>query len=140
MKCHKCGKEVSDTARYCEWCGTAIPQEKLSTTTTGQNDIHKLVTLLAYLGILFFLPLVVNPKSKAGAFHANQGLVLLIFSIAGQVVFKFLDIFLWYLWPLTNLLQGIYGLVMLVLMIIGMVNAYKEEQKPLPIIGGTRIL
>lgn len=135
MKCPKCGQVVSETAQYCERCGTSF----IKGHETG-NEMHKVLHMLAYLGILFFLPLVVDPKSEAGAFHANQGLVLLIFSLAGQVVFKLMEITLWFLWPLTILLQSLYGLGMLILMIIGMVNAFKGEKKRLPVIGGTQIL
>lgn len=39
----------------------------------------KIWSVLAYFGILFFLPLVAVPNSAYGKFHANQGLILLIF-------------------------------------------------------------
>ncbi|MFD2211968.1 zinc-ribbon domain-containing protein [Virgibacillus halophilus] len=139
MKCYQCGHKMSDSARFCEKCGADIYQAHV-TNDSKQHEVHKVVAMLAYVGILFFLPLVVNPKSETGAFHANQGLVLLIFSLAGQVVFKFMEIFLWFLWPLTTLLQGMYGLVMLLLMMIGMMHAYRGEKKQLPIIGGIRML
>ena len=38
----------------------------------------KAMSILAYFGILFFLPLVVCPQSRFGRFHANQGLILLL--------------------------------------------------------------
>lgn len=38
----------------------------------------KIWSILAYFGILFFLPLVGVPNSAYGKFHANQGLILLI--------------------------------------------------------------
>ena len=46
----------------------------------------KVWSILAYFGILFFLPLVCAPQSRFGRFHANQGLVLLICSLALAVV------------------------------------------------------
>lgn len=45
----------------------------------------KVWSILAYFGILFFLPLVGVPNSAYGKFHANQGLILLIFDIALSV-------------------------------------------------------
>ena len=41
----------------------------------------KIWSVLAYFGILFFLPLVAVPNSAYGKFHANQGLILLIFYV-----------------------------------------------------------
>ena len=41
----------------------------------------KIWSVLAYFGILFFLPLVAVPNSAYGKFHANQGLLLVIFYV-----------------------------------------------------------
>ena len=41
----------------------------------------KIWSVLAYFGILFFLPLVAVPNSAYGKFHANQGLILMIFYV-----------------------------------------------------------
>ena len=41
----------------------------------------KIWSVLAYFGILFFLPLVAVPNSAYGKFHASQGLILLIFYV-----------------------------------------------------------
>ena len=48
---------------------------------------NKIWGALSYLGILFFLPLVVNGgSSKFGRFHANQAFILLIADIIGGVL------------------------------------------------------
>ena len=46
------------------------------------NGTVKVMSALAYLWILFFLPLVVCPDSKFGRYHANQGLVLLLAAVS----------------------------------------------------------
>lgn len=102
---------------------------------------HKVVFILSYLGILFFLPLVVCPESKLGRFHANQGIVLFLAGIGGEIVQIILEILL----PISFLgfisfIFNIYGLALFVLMIIGMINASKGEEKPLPVIGGIQII
>ena len=56
--------------------------------SAGDIEKNKVVSALAYLGILFFLPLVAAPESKSGKFHANQSLVILLFSVAGSIVFS----------------------------------------------------
>ena len=55
----------------------ALEQVMNTTDLTSQyipEDIAegKLMSILSYLWILFFLPLVVCPGSKFGRFHANQ--------------------------------------------------------------------
>lgn len=80
---------------------------------------------LAYL--IFFLPLILIPNSKAGKYHANQGLILLILAILGNIVLsRILDI-----WILASL----WGLSMFILFLIGLINGFRKEEKPLPIIG-----
>ncbi|MBR7137677.1 MAG: hypothetical protein IKC99_06420, partial [Clostridia bacterium] len=73
----------------------ALEQVMNTTDLTSQyipEDIAegKLMSILSYLWILFFLPLVVCPGSKFGRFHANQALVLfivgIVFGVVGSVV------------------------------------------------------
>ena len=53
----------------------------------SEIDANKIVCMLAYIPILFFLPLVLCPKgSKYAKFHANQGLLLLIVCIILNIV------------------------------------------------------
>ena len=144
MICNKCGKQVAENVKFCDQCGASmVTAEQTSIqSSTAINDAqeNKVVFMLAYLGILFFLPLVSTPNSKIGRFHANQGLVLLITGIAGQLVISILYSVLWRLWALISLISTAWGIALFVLMIIGMVNANKGEQKPLPVIGNIKIL
>ena len=96
------------------------------------------------MGILFFLPLVVTPESRSGRFHANQGLILLILSILGSIALSivtalFAAISLWLIF-IPTLLSSVFGLGILALVIIGMINAGKGEEKPLPLVGGFTII
>lgn len=77
---------------------------------------------------------------KEGAkFHLNQSLVLwlaeivvgLIATVGGYIPVVGLII---------SLVAGICQLVLFVFWIMGLINAIKEEEKPLPIIGGIQIL
>ncbi len=148
MICNKCGKEVADNVKFCDECGSPMvsgqPDEVKgsvqATPTNNEAQENKVVFMLAYLGILFFLPLVSVPNSKIGRFHANQGLVLLITGIVGQIILSILTTIAWRLWALISLLYTVWGFALFALMIIGMLNANKGEQKPLPIIGHFKIL
>lgn len=99
---------------------------------------NKLVYILSFLWILFFLPLVVCPNAKNARFYANQGLVLLL---AGTIVsvavpcigwladFFFVTDFIWSIigWSLRAL--------MLLLTVLGIVWVAQDEKRPLPVIG-----
>jgi uncharacterized membrane protein len=99
----------------------------------------KVISALAYLGILFFLPLVVQPVTRYGKFHANQGLLLLLTSIAGGIVIGILSaIFLaisWRLVFISTILNSIFYIGVAALGILGIVNALQGKAKPLPVIG-----
>lgn len=68
----------------------------------------------------------------------------MITSVAGQIVVTILSSILiavsWRLLTITSLLGWAWAIVVLVLVVIGMVNAGKGEQKPLPVIGKFRII
>lgn len=94
---------------------------------------NKVVSILAYIWILFFLPLVVCPQSPFGRFHANQGLVLFLVGTIGAVILKFIPV-------VGGTLAWIYGVLMLILTIVGIVNAATGKAKELPVIGSIHLL
>lgn len=161
MYCSKCGSEIANDARFCNVCGAEnrpaggngpanqqVPppnytyQNAAAGNTMPRTEAqNKVFYILAYLGILFFLPLVACPESKTGRFHANQGLVLLLTGVAGQIVLGIIGLLLpWYLWTISSLLTFAWSICILVLVIIGMMNANKGLEKGLPVIGGIRLI
>ena len=161
--CGNCGKKLDDDALFCPNCGNSVTEpEKTKKTaedifnsindtadTTNEydpNDIksNKGVSVLAYLGLLFLVPLLAAKDSKFARFHTNQGIVLFIVSIAFSLVEKIvLNIFFWLLVPLYKIAEicfDLIGVAFIVLLIIGIVNAVNGKAKELPIIGKIRIL
>ena len=101
------------------------------------------MAILAYLGILVLVPIFAAPQSKFARYHANQGLLLCIASIAFSVVYFILSaIILAISWRLHFIVSiiGLCGLVFLALMIIGIINAANGKAKELPVIGKFRLL
>ena len=90
------------------------------------ND--KLMAYVAY--IIFFVPLLTGTKSAFVKYHVNQGLVLLIASIALQFVLTFV-VFI----PVIGLILQLLRFVPVILWIMGLINVSNGEMKPLPIIG-----
>ena len=156
MNCTNCGKELGGVVKFCDGCGTPViseqenkptpaqPMQTAETSPANKESENKVIFILSYLGILFFLPLVSCPHSKIGRFHANQSLLLLIASVAGQIIISVLSSILlaisWRLWAITSLLSWAWAIAILALVILGMVNANKGEQKPLPVIGKWKLI
>lgn len=108
---------------------TAQAQE----TVYSAEDIEKNKTMAGLAYLLFFLPLVACPESKYAKFHANQGLILLITSVAGIVILSLIPIIGWVLAP-------IFSIAVLVLGILGLINGFGGKAKRLPVIGKFNIL
>ncbi len=93
----------------------------------------KVIAILMYIfPILFFIPLLQNPKEQFSMFHANQVLILFIMSIASYII-AILPIIGW----IATFVIGIFSLLCKILGIIAVVNG---QFKPLPIIGKFQII
>jgi uncharacterized membrane protein len=109
------------------------PEGSGSALSADPADVNtnKWIAVLAY--ILFFLPLLTAKDSRFAMYHANQGLVLLILSIACNIVLGVIPIIGWILLPLANLATLVFA-------ILGIVAAANGQLKPLPLIGGITII
>ena len=106
-----------------------------------EKDIKQNSTFAALAYILFFLPLITCKDSKYGRFHANQGLILLIVSLIGSIIFAIISsIRPWRLAWFGRLLSVAWILATIAFIVIGVVNAVNEKAKELPIIGKFRII
>ena len=161
--CNKCGNQLPDGANNCPNCGAPAGNTQQNTQnaqnfvnnmmntndTTSQFDPqdindNKGMSVLAYIGFLFLIPLLACPNSKYARYHTNQGLVLFIFMVIFNVLSNVLTSILIEISPtLVLIVSGVFGILTLLLCIfalIGIIRAAKGQMKPLPIIGGIRIL
>lgn len=161
--CGKCGNELKDGEKFCSSCGAPVDQASSSTTAANaafenakkqaetifvtkdtaneydksEIEANKIICMLAYIPILFFLPLVLCPKnSKYARFHANQGLLLLILSVVINIV----GILLLFIPVLGLVLMPLLELVILGAIAYGIVFTVLGQVRELPIIGGIRII
>ena len=157
--CVKCGRQVEDSMNFCPSCGAQIPKEETHHTyeygngqytqnqteqrnfreqTVKEEGTDRVLAVLAYLGLLVFVPILSGSKSEFVRFHANQGLVLFICSVLWNALDWILSRFVWFMdvgiISLGDLL-GIVNLALVVLAIIGIVNACKRKKEELPFIG-----
>lgn len=118
----------------------ATPAEPAVEAELDPEDVNKNkpMAILAYLGLLFIVPLLVAKESPFAKYHTNQGLILFIagfiLMIACTIVaavisaLPFIGVVATIFWPAG------YA-VWLVFAVIGILNAAKGEKKPLPYIG-----
>ena len=99
---------------------------------------NKVFAVLAYIGILFLIPLLAAPQSRFARFHTNQGIILFLAGLilsAASAILAMIPLFC-----LVAFAPVVIGVGWLVLMIIGIVNAASGTYKPLPLIGHYRIM
>ncbi len=105
------------------------------------NDIeqNKALTIVAYIPLLFLIPLLAAGSSKYAKFHANQGLILTIFSFVCSIINALIDFIIGWIPAIGGIISGIIsvalGIAVLVYIIIGVVNAAQGKAKKLPVIG-----
>jgi len=97
------------------------------------DDIFKNKTVAALAYLIFFLPLIAAPDSKFGKFHANQGLVLLLATIAGNIILGIIPILGWILIP-------IFGLAIFIIAVLALVNTLNGYAKKIPLIGDINLI
>lgn len=142
--CSKCGAQIPDNTGVCPSCGA--PQENGANQQAyvnggnymDPNDVqqNKVMAVLAYIGILFLVPLLAAPNSQYARFHTNQGLVLFLFDIVVGILSAVLAFI-----PFVGLIvSSLLSLGAFVLMILGIVNAATGKANELPLIGKIRII
>lgn len=110
-----------------------MPKKTKKKSSVSENDI--VFAILAYLGILFIVPLVAAKDSKFAMYHANQGLVLFLTLCVGVLVSNMLNVVL-----IGFLLTPIVIICGAIMALIGIVNAANKQTKPLPVIGGISLI
>ncbi len=113
------------------------------------------ISAIAYLGILFFIPLIAKPESKFAKFHANQGLVFFISSAVLQVLRAIIQTIIKSIFTtsyygftyvsstgrlIVSFIAFAVDIIILLWFILGLVNALSGKAKDLPIIGKIRII
>lgn len=155
--CKKCGCYVEDNAEACPSCGEKVrntsTQDKINSFLNTPdhasefNEVdmksNKVVNVLAYLGITFWLPLL-GEQTPDKRFHANQGLLVLILYLVLSIVSQFILPIFGILPVLGIILVGLLGagisLIALFYALFGIINTINDKAKELPLFGSITIL
>lgn len=107
-----------------------------------KKDIEsgKVMSILAYLGILVLIPYLTEKNNKYVIYHAKQGMNLFICEIIAGVAVGFIGSLLYRLWFIVNLIDMLLGIAIFALSIIGIVNVCNGKAKELPIINKFKII
>lgn len=115
-------------------------KQSSSGVSADTSTEKKIIYSLCYLwGILFFLPLILYKNDAKATRHANEGLLLLLFSVVGNAVFGILMRIPAIGW-IFGVLAGIYSLALLILGIVGIVYVVTDRDEELPLIGSIHLL
>jgi uncharacterized membrane protein len=105
---------------------------------------NKIFGIIAYLFILWLVPLFAVKDSPFAKYHANQGLTLFILEVAVWIVLDGLGLALGFVIPsgfgIIGLLFVLIKLAVFALAVIGIVNAALGKCVPLPLIGGIKLI
>jgi len=104
---------------------------------------NKVMAVLAY--IIFLVPLLAAKDSPFARYHTNQGLVLFLAIVASFIVLGILNVIMGIILPglgccVGSVLTLAFVGGSLTLAIMGILNAVKGQMKPLPLIGGFKII
>ena len=107
--------------------------DKQTQATFDSADIqkNKVVCILAYLGILFFIPYLADKNSNFCKFHANQGFIFTLLCCILFVISKILNV----ISIIDGILNYLIFIAMLVAMILLMISASQGKAVKIPVIG-----
>lgn len=108
-----------------------------------ENDKNKntvkILCILCYLSILWIVAVIANRDNEKIKFHANQGIILSIFSFACYIVLRVLSVLLFMIahmfMMITSLLWVVFYFLLAMYIVVGIYNVCADKQTPLPFIG-----
>lgn len=164
IKCENCGAEIDIMDEYCPVCGASNETIKDNMTYGSygrtecnlQSDIYEEqnvdgVAVLAYFGLFVIIPIIKSKDSDFVRFHANQGIILNIFSIICFVImyglYNVSSLYLGNISEHSQLIATVTAIcaisifiVLFVCWVVPLVGVFHGMRRKAPIIGNIRIL
>lgn len=107
--------------------------DKQTQATFDSADVqkNKVVCILAYIPILFFIPYITDQNSNFCKFHANQGFIFTLLCCILFVISKIPNV----ISIIDGILNYLIFIAMLVAMILLMISASQGKAVKIPVIG-----
>ena len=110
------------------------PKDRTAEFDRADMEKNKVMSILAYIGILWLIPFFAAKDSKYARFNTNQGFLLFLVELVNSLVKEVLG-GIPVLGIIINILYWVVAIVCLVYAILGIVNACKSKAKEIPFIG-----
>ena len=105
---------------------------------------NKTLSIFSYFGLLFLIPWLASKNSRFARFHANQGLLLFLFTVAASIavsIVTFIFGFIPVLGVIVNVIMWlVYYVAVIGYMVLGIYNVVKGRANELPVIGKFRLI
>jgi len=98
-----------------------------------ENDMKKTRYLCAFAYLIFFLPLVISPRSNYARFHANQGFVLTAAFMLSTLLAIIIP-------AIGHYIVSALTLAYICLIIYGVNNALSMRIRTLPLLGRIKLI
>ena len=124
--------------------GKKMMQKNVSMDERDNRDSRneKLLSAMAYLGILVVVPFFMEKKTQFVRFHLGQGVTLFAAEILYGIIYQLLVVMVlmvsWRLYLIVRI-AGYVAFVFPVLALIGIINVLNGQEKELPVIGKIRL-
>ncbi|MDE7045797.1 MAG: hypothetical protein K2O97_12440 [Acetatifactor sp.] len=99
----------------------------------------KVTGIVGYITWIGLVVALLAGDKEGAKFHLNQSLVLWVAELVLVVIARVAG-FIPVVGLIVSLIVGVLQIVLFVFWIMGLIHAIKEEETPLPIIGGIQIL
>ena len=103
------------------------------------QDNTRLFSVMSYIPLLWLVGLLADPHNEKVRYHVNQGIIFNIFILALAIALSILKSVLLAItsvfWIIIGLLQVAAFIAIAAYFCIGVYNAYRGIQRPLPFIG-----
>ena len=124
--------------------GKKMMQKNVSMDERDNRDSRneKLLSAMAYLGILVVVPFFMERKTQFVRYHLGQGVTLFAAEILYGIIYQLLVVMVlmvsWRLYLIVRI-AGYVAFVFPVLALIGIINVLNGQEKELPVIGKIRL-
>lgn len=125
------GKGTGRTSR-----AVAPAEERNKSDEVAKKTVYSLCYIF---GVLFFLPLILY-KDVESKRHANEGLVLLLLTIVGNVIFGIMIGFGGFIGRVFGIVTTVYTVLLVLLGITGIVYAITDRRKAVPVLGNIKLI